>query len=162
MSRWMALDTSSLAYRAFFALPSSIVAADGKPVHALHGYLDMTARLVREHRPDRILHALDDDWRPAPRVAAYAGYKAERPDVPPELAFQLDALREILVLAGMAVISAPGWEAEDAIGTLAAGASDADRVDIVTGDRDLIQLVRDPVVRLLFTRRGVSDLEVLD
>ncbi len=162
MTRSMALDTSSLAYRAFYALPQSIAAVDGRPVNALHGYLDMTASLVRQHRPDRILHALDDDWRPAPRVAGYAGYKAERPDVPPELAFQLEALREIVVLAGMTVVLASGWEAEDAIGTVAARVSGRDRLDVVTGDRDLIQLVRDPHVRLLFTRRGVSELDVLD
>ena len=162
MTRWLALDTSSLAYRAFFALPQSIASVDGRPVNALHGYLDMTARLVREHRPDGIVHALDDDWRPAPRVAAYAGYKAERPDVPAELAFQLDALREIVVLAGMTVVFARGWEAEDAIGTLATRMSRADRLDVVTGDRDLIQLVRDPHVRVLFTRRGVSELDLLD
>jgi 5'-3' exonuclease len=158
----MALDTSSLVYRAFFALPASITGKDGKPVNALHGYLDMTATLLRERGPDEVLHALDDDWRPAPRVAAYAGYKAKRAAEPEDLTPQLEVLPKLVGLLGMSVILAKGWEAEDAIGTLAAGVSEPDHLDIVTGDRDLIQLVRDPAVRLLFTRRGVSDLEVLD
>jgi 5'-3' exonuclease len=158
----MALDTSSLVYRAFFALPASITGKDGKPVNALHGYLDMTATLVRERGPDEVLHALDDDWRPAPRVAAYAGYKAKRAAEPEDLTPQLEVLPKLVGLLGMPVILAKGWEAEDAIGTLAAAVSKPDQLDIVTGDRDLIQLVRDPAVRLLFTRRGVSDLEVLD
>jgi 5'-3' exonuclease len=158
----LALDTSSLVYRAFFALPSSITGQDGRPINALHGYLDMTATLVRERGPDEVLHALDDDWRPAPRVEAYAGYKAQRAAEPEDLTPQLEVLPTLLGLLGMSVILAKGWEAEDAIGTLAAGVSAPDRLDIVTGDRDLIQLVRDPLVRLLFTRRGVSDLEVFD
>jgi 5'-3' exonuclease len=158
----MALDTSSLVYRAFFALPASITGEDGRPINALHGYLDMTATLLRDRGPDEVLHALDDDWRPAPRVAAYTAYKAKRAAEPEELTPQLEVLPKLLGLLGMPVILAKGWEAEDAIGTLAAGVSAPDQLDIVTGDRDLIQLVRDPLVRLLFTRRGVSDLEVLD
>jgi 5'-3' exonuclease len=157
----MALDTSSLMYRAYFALPDSIVGTDGHPVNALHGYLDMTANLVRTHRPNEVVHALDDDWRPAPRVAAYEGYKAARPQEPEALTHQFDALQEILGLIGMRIVLARGWEAEDAIGTLVAQRR-RQRFDIVTGDRDLIQLVRDPAVRVLFTRRGVSNLEVLD
>ena len=162
MARRLLLDTSSLMYRAYFALPSSIAGTDGRPVNALHGYLDMTARLVRDRRPDEVVHAFDDDWRPAPRVAAYDGYKAKRPAEPEELTAQFEALVEVLEAVGMARVTAPGWEAEDAIGTLAFGAGGRDRIDIVTGDRDLIQLVRDPVVRVLFTRRGVSELDVLD
>lgn len=162
MTSTLLLDTSSLAYRAFFALPTSITDAEGRPVNALHGYLDMTTRLIGDRRPDRVVHVLDDDWRPAPRVAAYAGYKAERPDEPDDIARQLALLPQVLRAAGMPVAFAPGWEADDAIGVLATEADDDDRVDVVTGDRDLIQLVRDPVVRVLFTRRGVSQLDVLD
>ena len=158
----MALDTSSLMYRAYFALPTSIVGKDGRPINALHGYLDMTATLARERRPKEIFHALDDDWRPAPRVAMYEGYKSTRAVEPDDLTAQFEVLPKILGLLGMPIVLAAGWEAEDAIGTLVAKATARDRYDIVTGDRDLIQLVRDPAVRLLFTRRGVSNLEAFD
>jgi 5'-3' exonuclease len=158
----MLLDTSSLMYRAFYALPGSITGADGRATNALYGYVDMTARLVRDRRPDEVLHALDDDWRPAPRVAAYGGYKADRPAEPEDLTPQFQVLPEVLEALGMPRAFASGWEAEDAIGSLAAHAAGRDRIDIVTGDRDLIQLVRDPLVRVLFTRRGVSELDTLD
>jgi 5'-3' exonuclease len=156
------LDASSLTYRAYFALPTSITDGRGKPVNAAHGYLDMCARLVRDRRPDEVVHAFDADWRPAPRVERFDGYKATRAAEPEDLGPQFDVLAEVLAAAGMTLAEAPGWEAEDAIGTMCARAGRRDLVEIVTGDRDLIQLVRDPVVRLLFTRRGVSDLDDLD
>ena len=158
----MLLDTSSLFYRAYFALPASIKDPKGRPVNALHGYLDMVARLFRDRKPDQIVHCLDDDWKPAGRVTAYEGYKAERAEEPDELTEQFEALGQVLEAAGMAQAWAPEWEAEDAIGTLCAQASRRDRIDIVTGDRDLLQLVRDPGVRVLITRKGVSDLGEMD
>lgn len=162
MSHRLLIDTSSLMYRAFFSLPPTVTDRHGRPVNALHGYLDMCARLIRDRRPDEVVHCFDSDWKPAPRVAAYAGYKAQRVPDPPGLPEQFPVLREIVLAAGMVHAEAPGWEAEDAIGSLCALAARGDRVDIVTGDRDLIQCVRDPAVRVLFTRRGVSQLDVLD
>lgn len=162
MAYRLLLDTPSLAYRAFFALPASITAPDGQPVNAVRGYLDMTARLVADLRPDQVLHVFDDDWRPAPRVAAYAGYKAARAPDPDGLPAQFDLLRRVLNALGQAVVIAPGWEADDAIGTLCAQTMPGDRADIVTGDRDLLQLVRDGAVRVLFTVRGVKELACFD
>lgn len=162
MIRRLLLDTSSLMYRAFYALPDSIAAPDGRPVNAAHGYLDMTATLIRNREPGEVVHCFDHDWRPAPRVDAYAGYKAERPDEPEALTPQFAILREVLPLTGMLTAEAPGWEAEDAIGSLCAAMPKRDRAEIVTGDRDLIQLVRDPHVRMLYTLRGVSNLAILD
>jgi 5'-3' exonuclease len=162
MTRRLMLDTSSLVYRAYFALPTSITDGRGRPINAAHGYLDMTAQLIRTRRPDEIVHTFDADWRPAPRVASYEGYKAARAAEPDDLGPQFDVLARVLLASGMTLVEAPGWEAEDAIGTMSAGARGRDRVEIVTGDRDLIQLVRDPVVRLLFTRRGVSEMDELD
>jgi len=158
----MLLDTSSMMYRAFFALPASITDERGRPVNALHGYLDMTSRLISAREPDEVVHVYDADWRPAPRVALYEGYKSNRAVDPDGLPEQFDLLRKILDAFGMTQAESPGWEAEDAIGGLCVLASTSDRIEIVTGDRDLIQLVRDPVVRVLFTRRGVSELDVLD
>ena len=162
MVKRLLLDASSLMYRAFFALPDSIRDGEGRPINAVHGYLDMTARLIRAREPGEVVHCYDDDWRPAPRVAAYDGYKATRAVDPENLPEQFEMLGKMLDALGMPQVSAPGWEAEDAIGVLCARAGRRDRVEIVTGDRDLIQLVRDPTVRVLFTRRGVSELDVLD
>lgn len=171
MTHRLLLDTPSLTYRAFFALPASITAADGQPVNAVRGYLDMTARLVADRRPDEVIHVFDHDWRPAPRVQAYPGYKAQRQPDPEGLPAQFELLREVLDALGQVQAEAPGWEADDAIGTLCAAADRADRVDVVTGDRDLIQLVRDrgtaaqdggSAVRVLFTVKGVSALTVYD
>jgi 5'-3' exonuclease len=162
MTQRLLLDTSSLMYRAFFSVPPTVTGQDGRPVNAVFGYLDMTARLIGSRHPAETVHVYDDDWRPAPRVALYEGYKANRPPDPEGLPEQFDLLRRILDAFGMAQADAPGWEAEDAIGAICAAGGKADRFDIVTGDRDLLQLVRDPHVRVLFTLRGVSQLAVFD
>lgn len=164
MAHRLLLDTSSLTYRAFFALPTSIKAPDGRPINAAHGYLDMTANLVRDLAPDEIVHVFDHDWRPAPRVAAYAGYKSERPPDPEGLPEQFDVLRKVLAALGHTLAEAPGWEADDAIGTMCAEVATDDRIDVVTGDRDLLQVVIDgpPQVRVLFTIKGVSQLGTFD
>jgi 5'-3' exonuclease len=164
MTTRLLLDTSSLMYRAFFALPARITAPDGRPVNALRGYLDMVARLVEDRRPDEVVHVLDDDWRPAERVAAYAGYKSARPEDPPGLPEQFTLLEEVLASVGATIALARGWEADDAIGALCAAALPGERVGVVTGDRDLLQLVRDgdPAVRVLFTVKGVSQLASFD
>lgn len=166
MTYSMLIDTSSLMYRAFFALPASIADADGRPVNAVHGYLDMTARLQTGYRPDRLVHVFDHDWRPAPRVDAYAAYKAERPEDPPALPPQFDLLREVLAAFGAQLAESPGWEADDAIGALCVREPASNRVDVVTGDRDLLQLVRDDdraaIVRVLMPARGVGELAAFD
>lgn len=162
MTHQLLLDTSSLAYRAFFALPTSITDPSGTPVNAVRGYLDMTARLIVDHRPDAVLHVLDDDWRPAERVTAYPAYKGARAPDPEALPAQFELLTDVLRTLGQTTVAAPGWEADDAIGVLCTVAVEPDRADVVTGDRDLIQLVRDPVVRVLYTLRGVSKLRVFD
>ena len=162
MSRTVLLDTSSMMFRAFFSMPSTVTDTKGRPINAVHGYLDMVASLTKDRRPDQTVHVYDHDWRPAPRVAAYSGYKASRPPDPEGLPEQFVVLRSVLSALGMTQAEAPGWEAEDAIGALCALAEEEERIDIVTGDRDLIQLVRDPNVRVLFTVKGVSDLRVLD
>lgn len=167
----MLLDTASLYFRAFYGVPDSITRADGTPVNAVRGLLDMIARLVADFEPTRLIACWDDDWRPAWRVELIPSYKAHRveravaggPDVeetPPGLVAQIPLITEVLALLGIAVIGAPGHEADDVIGSLATGA-DAP-VDIVTGDRDLFQLVSDASgVRVIYTARGMSRLELV-
>lgn len=164
MTHHLLLDASSLLYRAFHALPSSIRDEAGRPVGAVRGYLDMVARVRADRRPDVLVHVLDDEERPRARVAAWPGYKAERPAPPPELLEQFALLRELLAAAGERVAYAVGWEADDALAALAAAAAAEDTVEVLTGDRDLLQLVDDggPVVRVLFTERGVSQLGTYD
>jgi 5'-3' exonuclease len=162
MPNRLLLDTSSLMYRAFFSVPPTVKDPQGRPVNAVRGYLDMNARLIEARTPDEVVHVYDHDWRPAPRVALYAGYKSKRAPDPEGLPEQFVLLREVLDAFGLPQAEAPGWEAEDAIGVLCARADPEDRHDIVTGDRDLIQLVRDPAVRVLFTVRGVTELTVFD
>ncbi len=156
------LDVSSLMYRSHFALRDTVRAPDGTTVGAVYGYLGMVTRLVATRRPDDVIHVYDHDWRPVERTRVYPAYKSTRPPDPEDLPGQFEILRDLLDLTGMRQAQTEGWEAEDAIGALCAEASDDDRVEIVSGDRDLIQLVRDPTVRLLYTLRGVSELLELD
>ncbi len=164
----MLLDTASLYFRAYYGIPAdSMTAPDGSPVNAVRGLLDMIARLVRARRPASLVACLDADWRPAFRVAAIASYKAHRanPDgseqVPPALTAQIPVILDVLAAAGVATAAAAGFEADDVLGTLAARAGGP--VEVVTGDRDLFQLVDDArQVSVLYTARGIGRLEVID
>ena len=158
MTHRLLLDVSSLGYRAYFGLRDLVRAPDGTSVGAVFGYLDMVTKLVVSRRPDEVVHVYDHDWRPTMRTQLYPAYKSNRPPEPEGLPEQFALLRRVLDLSGMRQAEAPGWEAEDAIGGLCKDAGNDDRFEMVSGDRDLIQLVRDPSVRLLFTVRGVSEL----
>lgn len=163
----MLLDTASLYYRAFYGVPETLTAPDGTPVNAIRGLLDMIARLVRARAPGALVACLDADWRPAFRVAAIPSYKAHRarPDgteeEPPALTPQIPVIEEVLAAMGIATAAAAGYEADDVIGTLTA--RQAGPVEIVTGDRDLFQLVDDAQpVRVIYTVRGLTKLDVVD
>ena len=162
MTRRLLLDVSSLMYRAHFALKDQIRSRDRRPVGAVYGYLDWVARLLVSRRPDEVVHVYDHDWRPVARTDIFPGYKSDRPPDPDGLPEQFELLRQALDLTGMRQAQTLDWEAEDAIGALCAAADRGDRIEIVSGDRDLIQLVHDPDVRLLYTLRGVSELLELD
>jgi 5'-3' exonuclease len=162
MTHRLILDVSSMMYRAHFAMGDTVHTADGRLIGALHGYLDMVSRLVKSRRPDEVIHAYDHDWRPVARTDIYPGYKATRVVDPEGLPEQFVLLREVLQHTGMLQVQAPEWEAEDAIGAFAVDAGPGDLVEVVSGDRDLIQLVHDPQVKLLYTVRGVSELLELD
>jgi 5'-3' exonuclease len=164
----MLLDSASMYFRAFYGVPAdSMTAPDGTPVNAVRGFLDMIARLVRARRPARLVACLDVSWRPAFRVAAISSYKEHRanPDgseqVPDALTAQIPVILEVLAAAGVATAGAAGYEADDVIGTLAARADSP--VEVVTGDRDLFQVVDDARgVRVLYIGRGLAKLEVID
>ncbi|MGN6130804.1 MAG: 5'-3' exonuclease, partial [Nocardioidaceae bacterium] len=162
----MLLDTASLYFRAFFGVPDSVTAPDGTPVNAVRGLLDFMTRLVGEYHPTHLACCWDNDWRPQWRVDLLPSYKAHRveaevpgdgyvEEVPDPLEAQIPVIEEVLAAFGIAVVGADGYEADDVIGTLATGAGMP--VDVVTGDRDLFQLVDDDAqVRVLYTARGVG------
>ncbi|MEV7666011.1 5'-3' exonuclease [Streptomyces albidoflavus] len=168
----MLLDTASLYFRAYFGVPDTVRASDGTPVNAVRGLLDFIARLVQDHRPDTLVACMDADWRPAWRVELIPTYKAHRvaeetpegPDVeetPDTLSPQVPVIEAVLDALGIARAEAAGYEADDVIGTLATAAEGP--VDIVTGDRDLYQLVDDARgVRVLYPLKGVGTLQLTD
>ncbi|GAA4474678.1 5'-3' exonuclease [Rhodococcus olei] len=166
------LDGASLWFRAYYALPESFTATDGRPVNAVRGFTDMVASLITRHQPSRLVVCLDLDWRPQFRVDLVPSYKAHRvaeehdagPDVeevPDTLTPQVDMIMDVLGAAGIATAGAVGFEADDVLGTLAARERD-DTTVVVSGDRDLLQVVTDePVpVRVLYVGRGLSKAEL--
>ncbi|MDH6227759.1 5'-3' exonuclease [Streptomyces sp. MJP52] len=170
--RLMLLDTASLYFRAYFGVPESVKAPDGTPVNAVRGLLDFIDRLVRDHRPDALVACMDADWRPAWRVELIPSYKAHRvaeeraggPDaeeVPDTLSPQVPVIEAVLDALGIARVGVAGYEADDVIGTFTARATGP--VDIVTGDRDLFQLVDDARgVRVLYPVKGVGNPQIMD
>jgi len=169
------LDTASLYFRAYFGVPETVRAPDGTPVNAVRGLLDFIARLVTDHSPSALVACMDADWRPQWRVELIPSYKAHRvaeeavpaageaavEEVPDTLSPQVPVIEAVLDAIGITRLGAPGYEADDVIGTLA-GRS-AGPVAIVTGDRDLFQLVDDARgVRVLYPRKGVGDCDVID
>ncbi|OBA97544.1 5'-3' exonuclease [Mycolicibacterium fortuitum] len=164
------LDGASMWFRSYFGVPSSIKAPDGRPVNAVRGFFDSIATLVTKERPRRLVVCRDDDWRPQWRVDLVPSYKAHRveeprpdgiPDVeevPDELTPQVEMIMQLLDAFGIATAGAPGFEADDVLGTLATRERH-DPVVVVSGDRDLLQLVRDepsPAVRVLYIGRGLA------
>ncbi len=167
MGPLLLLDSASLYFRAFYGVPDTLTAPDGTPVNAVRGFLDTIARLVRARNPGQLVACLDADWRPAFRVAAIPSYKAHRarPDgseeVPDALTAQIPVIMEVMAALGVATAAAPGYEADDVIGTLTARAKGP--VEIATGDRDLFQLVDDAQpVRVIYTARGLTKLDIVD
>jgi 5'-3' exonuclease len=168
------LDGASMWFRSYFGVPASITAPDGRPVNAVRGFLDSVATLITKHRPGRLVVCLDLDWRPQFRVDRIPSYKAHRveaenPDgqadveeVPDDLSPQVEMIAEILDAFGFCSGGAEGFEADDVIGTLA-HQERRDPVIVVSGDRDLLQVVRDdPVpVRVLYLGRGLSNATLM-
>ena len=158
----MALDGNSLAYRAFFALPTDMVTANGQVTNAIYGFTSMLLTLMRDHKPDGVVVVFDRK-EPTFRHEAAPEYKAQRESQPDILYQQLDLIREMLTKMGIEAIDAAGFEGDDLIATIADRAQKAgDDLIIVTGDRDNYQLVSDPHIRVLYNKRGVSDYALYD
>ena len=169
--RLMLLDSASLYFRAFYGVPDQRRSSKEPPTNAIRGFLDMVATLVTAHHPTHLVACWDNDWRPAFRVNAIPTYKTHRlsqgslvqeespEDLTPQVRLIVDALKAL----GIARIGCDGYEADDVIGTLTHRAAGKGRVDVVTGDRDLFQLVDDEAgVRVLYTARsGVRDPDIV-
>ncbi|OZD67128.1 5'-3' exonuclease [Rhodococcus sp. 05-340-1] len=168
------LDGASLWFRAYYALPESITAPDGRPVNAVRGFLDMISALIARTEPSRLAVCLDLDWRPQFRVDLVPSYKAHRvaeaapevaesEEVPETLTPQVDMIMDVLAALGIATAGADGLEADDVLGTLAARERQ-DPVVVVSGDRDLLQVAADEPneVRVLYVGRGLAKAELFD
>src|SRR5205809_1692757 len=158
----MLLDGNSLAYRAFFALPTDMATASGQVTNAVFGFTSMLINLLKDHRPDAIAAAFD---RPEPtfRHEIFTDYKAGRAEAPDILRQQMGLVRQVVETLRIPIVDMAGYEADDVIATLATRARDeGDEVIVVTGDRDTYQLVEDPLVKVLYNRRGVSDYALYD
>ena len=163
--RALLLDSASLYFRAFFGVPE-VIGPSGVPTNAVRGFLDMIASLVERGRPTHLVACWDNDWRPAFRVEAIPSYKAHRvaeagdealngETVPDALSVQVPIIIDALAALGIARVGIDGHEADDVIGTLATTLRGRMPVDVVTGDRDLFQLVDDAnAIRVLYTARG--------
>jgi 5'-3' exonuclease len=173
------VDAPSIYFRAYHGIPESAAqTGGGEPVNAVRGFLDMLATLIRTRRPGRVVCALDEDWRPAWRVELIPSYKAHRmarpgtppgphssasypEEIPDGLVPQVPVILDLLAAVGIPAVGAPGYEADDILGTLAT--REPGPTEVASGDRDLFQLVDDAAgIRMLYCGRGVAKLEVCD
>ena len=158
----MVLDGNSLAYRAFFALPTDMTTASGQVTNSVYGFCSMLLTLMKDHKPDGVIVVFDRKEKTFRHEAA-PEYKAQREAQPDILYQQMDIIKEMLGVMGIAAIDAAGFEGDDLIATIAEKAEQAGKdLLIVTGDRDTYQLVRDPHIRVLYNKRGVSDYALYD
>jgi 5'-3' exonuclease len=164
----MLLDSASLWYRAYYGMPDTLLAPDGTPVHAVRGFIDMSARLIGIYKPDRIVACLDGDWRPTWRVELFPGYKANRleeegeeEEEPETLTPQIPILLDLLDLFGIPVVGVDDFEADDVMATYAE--IEKGPIRIVTGDRDLFQMVDDKRdIKVVYLAKGVSAHDLVD
>jgi DNA polymerase-1 len=162
MPLFLLLDGNSVAYRAFFALPTDMATASGQVTNAVYGFTSMLINLLKDHKPDRIAVAFD---RPEPtfRHEMISDYKAGRAEAPDILRQQMGLVRQVVGALHIPTVELAGFEADDVIATLATQARDRGLdVMVVSGDRDTYQLVEDPHVKVLYNRRGVSDYVLYD
>jgi len=173
VTRGLYFDSATLYYRAFFAVPESVKAPDGTPSGAVRGFLDMVSTLITQFPADYVVFAWDDDWRPQWRVDLIPSYKTHRlepdtrmvgtgtEDVPDDLSPQITAIAQIIDAIGVPRLGEVGFEADDILGSLVAQYEHP--TDVVTGDRDLFQLVNDSAqTRVLSITKGIKNLAIVD
>ncbi len=163
----MLIDSASLWYRAYYGMPDTLLAPNGEPINAVKGFIDMTARLVNQYQPDRLVLCLDGDWRPSWRVELFPGYKSNRvlddgeEEEPDLLTPQIPIITDFFDAIGVPLIGVDDYEADDVIATLST--TEAGPVRVVTGDRDLFQLVDDSRdVRVAYLAKGISAHDLVD
>ncbi len=163
MTKLLVLDGNSLAYRAFFALPETLTTPDGQPTNSVYGFTNMLLRMLREREPDHVVVAFDTGV-PQSRLALAPEYKANRDEMPSPLRSQFPLIREVLDVLRIPILTADEAEADDILATLARQCVEAGiEIEIVTGDRDMFQLVcDDPPVRVIYTKRGISEVDEMD
>jgi len=164
----MLLDSASLWYRAYYGMPDTLLSPTGMPVNAIRGYLDMTARLISMYSPNRIVACIEGDWRPSWRVDLFPAYKANRledesdvEEEPETLTPQIPVLLDLLDAFGIPMVGLDDYEADDVMATFAV--REKGPIRIVTGDRDLFQLVDDRRdVKVVYLAKGISQHDLVD
>ena len=164
----MLLDSASLWYRAYYGMPDTLLSPSGLPVNAIRGYLDMTARLVSIYKPNRLVACIEGDWRPSWRVDIFPAYKANRLEVgseeeeePETLTPQIPILLDLIDAFGIPMVGVDDYEADDVMATFAT--NEKGPIRVVTGDRDLFQLVDDKRdIKVVYLARGISNHDLVD
>ena len=164
----MLLDSASLWYRAYYGMPDTLLSPTGMPVNAIRGYLDMTARLISMYSPNRIVACIEGDWRPSWRVELFPAYKANRledegdvEEEPETLTPQIPVLLDLLDAFGIPMVGVDDYEADDVMATFAV--REKGPIRIVTGDRDLFQLVDDKRdIKVVYLAKGISQHDLVD
>ena len=163
----MLIDSASLWYRAYFGMPETLLSPSGEPVNAIRGYLDMAARLITQYKPNRLVACIEGDWRPTWRTDLFPDYKANRLDEegdeeePDTLGPQIPILLDLIEAFGIPLVGADDYEADDVIATYSV--TQPGPIRIVTGDRDLFQLVDDKrKVSVVYLAKGISNHDLVD
>ena len=155
------VDGHSIAFRAFYALPDTLVTKDGFPTNVIHGFLMMVSKLVKEYDSEKIIITWDISKKTF-RSELYSDYKGNRSSAPDEFKLQVKTLQELLDKFNIPQVSKEGFEADDVLGTLSKKLNDKNKeVMIVTGDRDSFQLISDKT-KILYTKRGISDTQLFN
>ena len=155
------VDGHSIAFRAFYALPDTLVTKDGFPTNVIHGFLMMISKLVKDYDSEQIIITWDISKKTF-RTELYSEYKGNRSSAPDEFKLQVKTLQELLDKFNIPQVSKEGFEADDVLGTLSKKLNDKDKeVMIVTGDRDSFQLITDKT-KILYTKRGISDTQIFN
>lgn len=154
------IDGNSLMHRAFHAVPPTMNAPDGRPTNAIFGFLNMFLKMVDAFNPDGVVVAFDKG-KPRVRMEMLPQYKAQRPPMDPDLHAQFPMIKELLTALNVPILQSEGWEGDDILGTMARLGEEAGcDMLLVTGDRDMYQLVTEHV-NVVSTRKGLSDVAIM-